>query len=930
MKKTLLALLMCMGILFCCACAEDAQISAEVDWSKAVQVKSSGPDNQQLAEQYVYSISKKPARGIGFMAKRAASMSFDGTQSRIYALLKADVALVAAGTRSSTQFIYDAADAYEQTAFTPEDLGLGKFIENGAFTDEAIEAIGAKIAPDLDMVLDAIMRDCPYEMYWFDKTISIGVDYPGRVTTDGQTISFSGQLVLSMAVSEEFQLDQQPFECNPAFGATAQAVSTRAQNIAAEHAALDDAAKLQAYKDDICAMTSYNYDAPGYTNYGNPWQLLWVFDDDPDTEVVCEGYAKAFQYLCNLSTFQDASVITVSGQMAGGTGAGDHMWNIARLPDGWNYLVDVTNCDSESIGWPNELMLAAAASGDVANGYAFTANGEQVSYAYDAETRSLYSAGELAVRCIVASGTCGAQGDNLTWTLDSDGTLTISGTGAMANYEDTIGNNGFVTSAPWGEYAASINSVVVSSGVTSIGNSAFSGCGSLTNITIPESVNSIGLCSFEYCSGLTTITIPDDVTSIGSFAFSGCTSLTSIAIPEGVTSIGESAFYGCSNLTGSITIPDGVTSIGSSTFSGCSSLTSIAIPEGVTSIGEYAFQGCSNLTGAAIPDSVTSIGEGAFGACNAVTLEVGCGSCAQTWAKANGFGNRAIDSTLEYGYICANHQNVAQDAVVAPTCTETGLTEGSHCAVCGDIVVKQEIVSAIGHDWSEIVYTWSADNKSVTATRTCARDGCGEAETETVAATSEVTKQPTCTAKGETTYTSAEFENEAFAAQAKTLDDVPALGHEWGDVVYIWSSDDKSVTAARACARDGCDEAETETAQYTFALAKAPTDAEMGETVYTATFENAAFDVEKTVADIPALNDMALLKLPAGLTTIDDEAFMGLACEGILIPDGCTSIGSKAFANCSKLVYVRIPAGVEDIAGDAFDGCPLVRIDAAE
>ena len=125
MKKTLLALLMCMGILFCCACAEDAQISAEVDWSKAVQVKSSGPDNQQLAEQHVYSISKKPARGIGFMAKRAASMSFDGTQSRIYALLKADVALVAAGTRSSTQFIYDAADAYEQTAFTPEDLGLG-------------------------------------------------------------------------------------------------------------------------------------------------------------------------------------------------------------------------------------------------------------------------------------------------------------------------------------------------------------------------------------------------------------------------------------------------------------------------------------------------------------------------------------------------------------------------------------------------------------------------------------------------------------------------------------------------------------------------------------------------------------------------------------------------------------------------------------
>ena len=143
---------------------------------------------------------------------------------------------------------------------------------------------------------------------------------------------------------------------------------------------------------------------------------------------------------------------------------------------------------------------------------------------------------------IVASGTCGAEGnngDNLTWILDDEGVLTISGTGAMANWEND---------SPWHENQ-DIKSVMIEDGVTSIGHNAFFRCSGLANITFPNSVKSIGVNAFYVCSGLTSIKIPNRVTSIRSRAFSGCSGLTSITIPNSVTSIGNYAFSGCSGLT---------------------------------------------------------------------------------------------------------------------------------------------------------------------------------------------------------------------------------------------------------------------------------------------------------------------------------------------------------------------------------------------
>lgn len=226
-----------------------------------------------------------------------------------------------------------------------------------------------------------------------------------------------------------------------------------------------------------------------------------------------------------------------------------------------------------------------------------------------------------AVQLKVKSGatlTGGAAGDGsgVTWQLtentDDPSTykLTISGSGAMEDFP-------FGSYQPWYSFHDQITSVVVSPGVTSIGQCAFSRFAKLTHVDIADSVISIGWDAFYYCSSLTNITIPQSVTYIGPLAFFHCTNLSSITLSNNITSIGSSAFEDCTNLT-SITIPGSVTSIGLAAFCNCTKLTSITIPDSVTTIDLEAFKNCSSLTSITIPGSVTSIGPYVFDGCTSL------------------------------------------------------------------------------------------------------------------------------------------------------------------------------------------------------------------------------------------------------------------------------------------------------------------------
>ena len=251
----------------------------------------------------------------------------------------------------------------------------------------------------------------------------------------------------------------------------------------------------------------------------------------------------------------------------------------------------------------------------------------------------------VEAQSVVASGICGAGGgSNLTWELNSDSVLTISGSGAMEDY-NTSPNR---ISTPWWTYGNEITTIVIGNSVTSIGNSAFDYYFTkLISVTIGNSVVSIGNRSFFYCSSLTSITFPNSVTSIGEDAFNGC-GFTSVTFSSSVTSIGKSAFYMCRSLL-SVTIPSTVTSIGVGAFGYCDGLTAInvdggnqyftsdngvlfnktkthllcypakksghyTVPNTVTDIVESAFSWCT-LSSITLPNSLINIEQYAFWSC---------------------------------------------------------------------------------------------------------------------------------------------------------------------------------------------------------------------------------------------------------------------------------------------------------------------------
>ncbi len=235
-----------------------------------------------------------------------------------------------------------------------------------------------------------------------------------------------------------------------------------------------------------------------------------------------------------------------------------------------------------------------------------------------------------AIPNFVDGGSCG---DQVRWYLtdeNADGigeTLTVYGIGKMKNLT-------YTSDMPWYSYRSSITSVILESGVTSIGDRILAGCTALTSITIPEGVISLGTYAFDGCTGLQSVVLPQSLTAIGMYAFQNCeklqgvelsqnlgvmengvfyncTSLKSIVLPGGIGSVSQYCFWNCTGLE-SVILSAGIKKIPYSAFSGCSSLKEVILPQGFTTFGSFAFSNCRNLRSIIIPDSVTTIETLAF------------------------------------------------------------------------------------------------------------------------------------------------------------------------------------------------------------------------------------------------------------------------------------------------------------------------------
>ena len=356
-------------------------------------------DNEELFDTYLNMIFYDNITEDGdipstFAADNVAKNHLGETALKMYQALKDHCTKVANGEETSSKFAVDMEAYGFKSVFTAEELGVSNIISGGAITDEAKTAFRQKFADEINFngAFKCLLADNPYIMYWFDKSIGSTFRYGyGTVRNSDGTLSLrASSMVVTLYVAPGYNADDTYLKVDPEAVNKAKEASANAHQIVAEHENESDYDKICSYKDEIMELASYDNnaaDAEDFESYGtvDPWQLIWVFDGDPETNVVCEGYSKAMQYLCELSTFTSPYVECYS--VTGTLGDGGHMWNIIVMDDNVPYLVDVTNMDAGTIGGVSGgAFLNGAVSGDVETGFVMPNFGETLRFTYDSTT----------------------------------------------------------------------------------------------------------------------------------------------------------------------------------------------------------------------------------------------------------------------------------------------------------------------------------------------------------------------------------------------------------------------------------------------------------------------------------------------------------------------------------------------------------------
>ena len=364
----------------------------------------------------------------GKYRKKEVGSKLTGVNRAFYDYIGGEIVKLAAGERTSTMFKMPTSKITSgKTSWKASELGVSDIlVENPQYdpedpssskwivSEKAEEAFLDKVGLSSRAIILALITDYPYELFWFNKTYGFDgpiVPYNARYDKDLKEdvieIDISDEKIMEIDLKVLKEYAAGNYEVKADLISSVKESAARANSIVTKYQDAADYDKLHGYLDEICSLVEYNetamtdeanYGEPNMSGkmkvYGNPWQLVWVFDGDPSTNVVCEGYSKAFQYLCDKTAFKDDSICCTC---VTGKSSEDHMWNLVTMDDGLNYVVDATNCDEGTIGYPDKLFLAGA-KGTVKDGYFFRLSfngGHQL--IYDKDAKEAFADADLAL-----------------------------------------------------------------------------------------------------------------------------------------------------------------------------------------------------------------------------------------------------------------------------------------------------------------------------------------------------------------------------------------------------------------------------------------------------------------------------------------------------------------------------------------------------
>lgn len=337
---------------------EDSSDDAEVKeiWISGDELDI--PDSDDLFSEYVDRTFYDDTDISTFANPNYGRQSLTNAMDReVYDLLKEEITKIANGTRSNTQITLNLNQSWTT-------------LDNS-----------------WSQVVHALLVDLPYDFYWFDKTTSYGIS------------GYYNAPKFSFPVAKAYA-GSGPYTADTKKTSAASNAAANAKAIVDKYSGASDYSKLCGYFSTICDLVEYDHDAvDNNRDYGDPWQIIYAFDGDPTTNIVCEGYSKAFKYLCDLSTFKNSSI---ESALVTGIAGGRHMWNIVSIDD-VSYFVDVTNCDkgapgyNDCYGYPDYLFLKGVRNPTATGFTAVGGYNSTLKYTYDQETTEMYSSEFLTV-----------------------------------------------------------------------------------------------------------------------------------------------------------------------------------------------------------------------------------------------------------------------------------------------------------------------------------------------------------------------------------------------------------------------------------------------------------------------------------------------------------------------------------------------------